>query len=80
MLWNQALNLHDTWPHQAGAGESERLGRHPATRRCRRSRYMIADKLCCNGNEYAECMAARAEIGFTQLDNGFAAVDDAAAV
>jgi len=37
-------------------------------------------KLCCNGNEYAECMAARAGIGFTPLDNGFAAVDDAAAV
>ena len=37
-------------------------------------------KLCCNGNEYAKCMAARAGIGFTPLDNGFAAVDDAAAV
>jgi hypothetical protein len=37
-------------------------------------------KLCCNGNEYAKCMAARAGIGFTALDNGFAAVDDAAAV
>jgi hypothetical protein len=37
-------------------------------------------KLCCNGNEYAKRMAARAGIGFTPLDNGFAAVDDAAAV
>jgi len=37
-------------------------------------------KLCCNGNEYAKAMAARAGIGFTPLDNGFAAVDDAAAV
>jgi hypothetical protein len=37
-------------------------------------------KLCCNGNEYAKCMAARAGIGFTPLDNGFAAVDDIAAV
>ena len=37
-------------------------------------------KLCCDGNEYAKCMAARAGIGFTPLDNGFAAVDDAAAV
>jgi hypothetical protein len=37
-------------------------------------------KLCCNGNEYAKAMAARAGIGFTALDNGFAAVDDAAAV
>ena len=37
-------------------------------------------RLCCNGNEYAKAMAARAGIGFTPLDNGFAAVDDAAAV
>jgi hypothetical protein len=37
-------------------------------------------KLCCNGNEYAKAMAVRAGIGFTPLDNGFAAVDDAAAV
>ena len=37
-------------------------------------------KLCCNGNEYGKRMAARAGIGFTPLDNGFAAVDDAAAV
>ena len=37
-------------------------------------------KLCCNGNEYAKAMAARAGIGFDALDNGFAAVDDAAAV
>ena len=37
-------------------------------------------KLCCNGNEYAKAMAARAGIGFTPLDNGFAAADDAAAV
>jgi hypothetical protein len=37
-------------------------------------------KLCCNGNEYAKAMAGRAGIGFTALDNGFAAVDDVAAV
>jgi len=37
-------------------------------------------KLCCNGNEYAKTVAARAGIGFTPLDNGFAAVDDVAAV
>jgi hypothetical protein len=37
-------------------------------------------KLCCNGNEYAKQMAARAGIGFTALDNGFAAVDHVAAV
>lgn len=33
-------------------------------------------KLCINGNEYAKRMAARAGIGFTALDNGFAACDD----
>src|SRR5258708_3582712 len=37
-------------------------------------------RLCCNGNEYAKAMAAGAGIGFTALDNGFAAVDDVAAV
>jgi hypothetical protein len=37
-------------------------------------------KLCLNGNEYAKAMAGRAGIGFTPLDNGFAAVDDVAAV
>jgi hypothetical protein len=37
-------------------------------------------KLCCNGNEYAKAMAVRAGIGFTALDNGFAACDDVAAV
>jgi hypothetical protein len=37
-------------------------------------------RLCCNGNEYAKAMAARAGIGFDALDNGFAAVDDVPAV
>jgi hypothetical protein len=37
-------------------------------------------RLCCNGNEYAKRQAARAGIGFTPLDNAFAAVDDVAAV
>lgn len=37
-------------------------------------------KLCLNGNEYAKCTAARAGLGFTPLDNGFAAVDDPDAV
>jgi hypothetical protein len=37
-------------------------------------------KLCCNGNEYAKQMAARAGIRFTALDNGFAACDDVAGV
>ena len=33
-----------------------------------------------NGNEYAKRQAAKAGIGFTPLDNAFAAVDDVAAV
>jgi len=37
-------------------------------------------KLCINGNEYAKRQAAKAGIGFTALDNGFAAVDDVAGV
>jgi hypothetical protein len=37
-------------------------------------------KLCINGNEWAKRQAAKAGIGFTALDNGFAAIDDVAAV
>jgi len=37
-------------------------------------------RLCCNGNEYAKRQAAKAGIGFTPLDNAFAAVGDVAAV
>ena len=37
-------------------------------------------KLCINGNEWAKRQAAQAGIGFEALDNGFAAVDDVAAV
>jgi hypothetical protein len=37
-------------------------------------------KLCLNGNEYAKRQAAKAGIGFTALDNGFATCDDPAAV
>jgi hypothetical protein len=37
-------------------------------------------KLCINGNEYAKRQAAKAGIGFTALDNGFASCDDPAAV
>jgi hypothetical protein len=33
-------------------------------------------KLCINGNEYAKRVATKAGIGFTALDNGFAACDD----
>ena len=35
-------------------------------------------KLCINGNEWAKRQAAKAGIGFTALDNGFAACDDPA--
>jgi hypothetical protein len=37
-------------------------------------------KLCLNGHEWAKRQAVRAGIGFTALDNGFATVDDPAAV
>jgi hypothetical protein len=37
-------------------------------------------KLCINGNEWAKRQAERAGIGFTPLDNGFAAADDPAAL
>src|SRR5271157_1589561 len=33
-------------------------------------------KLCINGNHWTQRQAAKAGIGFTALDNGFAAVDD----
>jgi hypothetical protein len=33
-------------------------------------------KLCINGNHWAQRQAAKAGIGFTALDNGFATVDD----
>ena len=33
-------------------------------------------KVCINGNHWAQRQAAKAGIGFTALDNGFAAVDD----
>src|SRR4029453_10868321 len=37
-------------------------------------------KLCLNGNEYAKRQAAKAGIGFTALDNGFATCDHPTAV
>ncbi len=37
-------------------------------------------KLCLNGNEWAKRQAAQAGIGFTALDNAFAAIDDPADV
>ncbi|MDJ0429066.1 hypothetical protein QNA19_24340, partial [Rhodococcus fascians] len=33
-------------------------------------------KLCINGHHWAQRQAARAGLGFTALDNAFAAVDD----
>ena len=33
-------------------------------------------KLCINGNDWAQRQAAKAGIGFTPLDNAFAAVED----
>jgi hypothetical protein len=44
------------------------------------SYFPFTAKLCLNGHEWAKRQAAKAGIGFTPLDNGFAAVDDAAAV
>jgi hypothetical protein len=44
------------------------------------SYFPFTAKLCINGNEYAKRQATKAGIGFTALDNGFAAVDDPAAV
>ena len=37
-------------------------------------------RLCVNGHEWAKRQAAKARIGFKALDNGFAQVDDVAAV
>ena len=37
-------------------------------------------KLCINGHEWAKRQAAKAGIGFTALDNGFAAADDVVAL
>src|SRR3954467_1020375 len=37
-------------------------------------------RLCLNGHEWAKRQAGKAGIGFTALDNGFATVDDPAAV
>jgi hypothetical protein len=44
------------------------------------SYFPFTAKLCINGNEYAKRQAAKAGIGFTALNNGFAAVDDLNAV
>jgi hypothetical protein len=44
------------------------------------SYFPFTAKLCINGNEWAKRQAIKAGIGFTALDNGFAAVDDPAAV
>ena len=44
------------------------------------SYFPFTAKLCINGHEWAKRQAAKAGIGFTALDNGFAAIDDVAAV
>ncbi len=44
------------------------------------SYFPYTGRLILNGNEYAKRQAAKAGIGFTPLDNAFAAVDDVAAV
>ena len=44
------------------------------------SYFPYGGKLLINGHHYAQAQATRAGIGFTALDNGFAACDDAAAV
>jgi hypothetical protein len=44
------------------------------------SYFPYTGRVIINGNEYAKRQAAKAGIGFTPLDNAFAAVDDAAAV
>jgi hypothetical protein len=44
------------------------------------SYFPFTAKLCINGNEWAKRQVGKAGIGFTALDNGFAAVDDLAAV
>jgi len=43
------------------------------------SYFPYGGKLLINGHHYAQAQAARAGIGFTALDNGFAACDDPAA-
>ena len=40
------------------------------------SYFPYTGKLCINGNHWAQRQAARAGIGFTALDNGFAALDN----
>jgi hypothetical protein len=44
------------------------------------SYFPYTGRLILNGNDYAQRQAAKAGIGFTPLDNAFAAVDDVAAV
>ena len=44
------------------------------------SYFPYTGRVCLNGHEYAKRQAAKAGIGFTALDNGFAALDDPADV
>ena len=52
----------------------------PVLHQVQRTYFPYTAKLCINGNEWAKRQAAQAGIGFEALDNGFAAVDDVAAV
>jgi hypothetical protein len=44
------------------------------------SYFPYSAKLCINGHHWAQHQAAKAGIGYTALDNAFAAVDDPAAL
>ena len=44
------------------------------------SYFPYTGRICLNGNEWAKRQATKEGVGFTALDNGFAAVDDAAVV
>ena len=44
------------------------------------SYFPYTGRICINGNEWAKRQCAKERVGFTALDNGFAAVDDAVAV
>ena len=65
----------ETGTSGAEGGPGKRAGRDPGT--APRSDPYNA-KLCINGNEWAKRQAAKAGIGFTALDNGFADCDDPA--
>jgi hypothetical protein len=63
---------------RCGGRAGETAGRDPGT--APRSDPYYTARPCVNGNEYAKRQATKAGIGFQALDNGFASVDDPAAV